>query len=147
MATGVSPSAAQIANDWFFQRGDGGSPEVFTEVPEVSEVIPGAAEAPDIDVTHLRSDGSETKPGKSTFATFTANMNYIAGNAVQAAMEAEAPSSTYRNYRVMDPTNAFGFQYALAIATFNRAGFVVNGKIQATASFKQSGKPTKIGAA
>ena len=147
MATGVSPSSAQIANDWYFFRGDGGNPEVFTEVPETSDIIPGAAEAPDIDVTHLRSDGSETKPGKATFATFTANLNYIAGNAVQAAMETEAPSSTYRNYRVMDPTNTFGFNYALAIATFNRTGFVVNGKIQCVVTFKQSGKPTKVGAA
>jgi hypothetical protein len=98
-------------------------------------------------VTHLRSDGSETKPGKATFATFTVNMNYVAANAVQAAMEAEAPSQTYRHYRVMDPTLTFGFQYNLAIATFSRSGFVVNGKIQIAATFKQSGNPSKIGAA
>jgi hypothetical protein len=147
MATGVAPSSAQIANDWYFFRGDGGTPEVFTEVPEVSEIIPGAVDSPDIDVTHLRSDGSETKPGKGTFATFTVNMNYVAANAVQAAMEAEAPSQTYRHYRVMDPTNTFGFLYNLAIATFSRTGFVVNSKITAVATFKQSGNATKIGAA
>lgn len=147
MATGVAASSAQIANDWYFFRGDSGSPEVFTEVPEVAEIIPGAVESPDIDVTHLRSDGGETKPGKATFATFTVNMNYVAANAVQAAMEAEAPSQTYRHYRVMDPTNTFGFLYNLAIATFSRTGFVVNGKIVAVATFKQSGNATKIGAA
>jgi hypothetical protein len=147
MAAGYPASSAQIANDWYFTRGDGGAVEVFTEVPEVSDIVPGAVESPDIDVTHLRSDGSETKPGKATFATFTVNMNYVAANAVQAAMEAEAPSQTYRHYRVMDPTNTFGFQYSLAIATFSRTGFVVNGKIQCIATFKQSGNPSKIGAA
>lgn len=147
MAAGVSPSAVQIANDWYLFRGDGASPEVFTEVPEVSDIVPGAVTSPDIDSTHLRSDGSETKPGKATFATFTATMNYVAANATQAAMEAEAPSQSYRHFRVMDPTNTFGFQYNLAPATFSRTGFVVNGRIQCIATFKQSGNPTKIGAA
>lgn len=147
MATGVTPSAAQIANDWYFFRGDGGSPEVFTEVPEVTEIIPGAPEPAKIPVTHLRSDGGETKPGKSEFGTFVVNMNYIAGNSVHNAMEDEAPSTTFRHYRVMDPTNTFGFQYNLAIGTFNREGFVVNGKIQSTATFEQSGKATRVGAA
>jgi hypothetical protein len=147
MATGVTPSAVQIANDWYFFRGDGASPEVFTEVPEVVSIVPGAVDSPDIDVTHLRSDGSETKPGKATFATFTVTLNYVAGAAVPAAMEAEAPSQTYRHYRVMDPTNAFGFLYNLAIATFSRTGFEVNSRITAIATFKQSGNPSKIGAA
>jgi len=147
MATGVAASAAQIANDWYFFRGDGASPEVFTEVPEVSEIVPGAVDSPDIDVTHLRSDGSETKPGKATFATFTVNANYVAANATQALIEAEAPSQTYRHYRAMDPTNSFGFQWNLAVATFSRTGFVVNGKIQCVMTFKQSGNATKIGAA
>src|SRR5262245_24070229 len=147
MATGVAASSAQIANDWYFFRGDGGSPEVFTEVPEVVSIVPGAVESPDIDVTHLRSDGSETKPGKATFATFTTTMNYVAANATQAAMEAEAPSRTYRHYRVMDPSNSFGFLYHRAIATFSRTGFEVNSRITCVATFKQSGNASKIGAA
>src|SRR5262245_18160392 len=141
-------SNAQIANLWHFQRGDGATPtEAFTEVPETFEVIPGAAEAPDIDVTHLLSTSREFRPGLQSFATFTVNMNYVPNSTVQKAMEDEIPTTTPRNYRIMDPGTTFGFLYSLTIATFNRTGFTVDGKIICAVTFKQSGKPTRVGAA
>ena len=140
-------SNAQIGNSWRFMRGDGGSPEVFTLVPEVVEIIPGAATSPDLDVTHLQSTAREFRPGLPSFATFTINLNYVPADPTQNAMEDEAPSSTTRHYRVLDPTSSFGFQYDLAIATYVRAGFTVDGVIRSTATFKQSGKPTRVGAA
>jgi len=137
---------AQTANLWNFQRGDGGSPEVFTDVPEVISIVPGAAEAPDLDASSLDSTARETKPGLTSYATFTVEMVYIPNSTIQHAMADEIPTSTSRNFRVMDPTNAFGLLYILTPATFNYTGFQVDGIIHCTATFKQAGKPTRVGA-
>jgi hypothetical protein len=138
---------SDIANGWTFQRGDGATPEVFTIVPKTARADPGAPTAPDIDVTHLLSTARETKPGLPAFADFAAETIYLPGNAIHNAMRTEAPSSSFRNYRLMDPTNAFGFQFALAIATFVTVNYEVDGGLRNQITFKQSGKPTLIGAA
>jgi hypothetical protein len=137
---------AQVANLWRFLRGDSGSPEVFTSVPEVITITPGAAEAPDLDATSLDSSARETKPGLTSYATFTVEMIFVPNNAVQHAMADEIPTSTSRHFRVMDPTQAFGLEYTLTPATFNYTGFGVDQIIHCIATFKQAGKPTRIGA-
>lgn len=137
---------SDIANGWTFQRGDGATPEVFTIVPSASRFDPGAPTSPDIDQTHLGSSGSVIKPGLPQFADFSAETIYKPADAVHNAMRAEAPSTTTRHYRLMDPTNAFGFEFSLAIATFVTVNFEVNGGLRNRITFKQSGKPTLIGA-
>ena len=138
---------SNIANGWLFQRGDGATPEVFTNVPFTSRADPGAPTSPDIDVTSLTSTARETKPGLPKFADFSAETIYTPGNATHNAMRAEAPSSTFRNYRLMDPTNAFGFLFSLAIATFVTVNYEVDGSLRNQMTFKQAGKPTLVGAA
>lgn len=137
---------SDIANGWLFKRGDGATPEVFTLVPKTVRADPGAPTAPDIDVTHLLSTARETKPGLPAFADFSAETIYISGNAIHNAMRAEAPSSTTRHYRLMDPTDTFGFEFNLAIATFATVNYEVDGSVRNRITFKQSGKPTLVGA-
>src|SRR5262245_35440123 len=105
--------ASEIANGWSFQRGDGATPEVYTIVPSTARADPGAPTAPDIDVTHLLSTARETRAGLPQFADFTAETIYVAGNAIHNAMRAEVGLNVTRHYRLMDPTNTFGFQFNL----------------------------------
>jgi hypothetical protein len=137
----------QVANGWRFLRGDGGSPETFTLVPHTQAARPGAPTSPDLDGTHLQSSGRETAPGLPAFGDFTARTLYKPNDPVHNAMRAEAPSAALRNYRLMDPTETFGFQYALRIATFNMAGIEVDDVLQNEITFKQAGQPTLVGSA
>jgi hypothetical protein len=137
---------SNIANGWTFNRGDGATPtEAFTEVPNTSRADPGAPTSPDIDVTHLGSTARESKPGLPAFGDFQAETIYTPDDTVHNAMRAEAPSATFRNYRLMDPTNTFGFQFSLAIATFVTAGYEVDGSLRNRITFKQQGAPTLVG--
>jgi hypothetical protein len=136
------PSQAELANLYQLYREVA---SVYTLVPEVFDVTPGTAESPDIDVTHLGSTAREIKPGLPNFGTFSFRMNHILNNAVQEAIEAASPQTAFGNWRFMDPTNTYGLQYSLAIATYNYEGLTVDGKIVAVVTLKQSGKPTRVG--
>lgn len=135
-------SQAEIANGYQLYREVA---SVYTLVPEVFDVVPGTAEAAKIDVTHLASTARETKPGLTNFGTFTFRMNHILNNAVQEAIEAAAPQTSFGNWRFMDPTNTFGLQYSLAIGTYNYENLTVDGKMVAVVTLEQSGKPTRVG--
>jgi hypothetical protein len=137
-------SAAIIANGVRFQRGNGATPtEVFTDVPEVFEIIPGAPDSPDIDVTHLLSTARELRAGLPNFGTFTINMNHVEGNTVQEALEDDAGENVTGNYRVVNPNGTDWRQFVLTIATYVTTGYVIDGRLQDTVTFKQSGKPTR----
>jgi hypothetical protein len=137
---------SNIANGWTFQQGDGATPtEAFTQIPNVTRANPGAQTSPDIDVTHLLSTTRENKPGLAQPADFQAETIYTPDNTIHNALRALAPSATYKNYRLMDPTNTFGFQYSLAIATFVTQNFEVDGSLRNVITFKQQGNPTLIG--
>jgi tail tube protein len=140
----MADSQAIVANLSTFQRGDGGTPEVFTAVAEVSDIVPGAPTSADIDVTHLTSTAREKRAGLPDLGEMTVTMNLIQGNTVQEAMEDEAGLNVVRHYRVMHPDGVHGRQYTLILKTFGTTGYVVDGKIQAIATFAVSGKPTRL---
>lgn len=139
--------ANEIANGWQFYRGDGATPEVFTVVPKTARADPGAPTSPDIDITHLGSTAREIAPGLPQFADFQAETIYTPGNAVHNAMRALAGTNTLEHYRLMDPTNTFGFQFNLRLATFVTINYAVDGSLRNQITFKQSGAPTLVGAA
>jgi hypothetical protein len=140
----MADSQAVVANASTFQRGDGGSPEMFTVVAEVSDIVPGAPTAAEIDVTHLLSTAREKRAGLPDLGEMTVTMNLIQDNAVQNAMEDEAGGSTVRHYRVMNPDGVHGRQYTLILKTFVPTGYVVDGKLQSIATFATSGKPIRL---
>jgi hypothetical protein len=136
---------AILANGAKFQRGDSATPtEAFTDIPEVVSVTTGAGTAPDIDVSHLGSIAREKRAGLPDYGQMTAVMNYVQGNAVQIAMEAEAGTNVQRNYRIVFPDTTHGRLFSLNLKTFALSGFAVDGKIEATATFSVSGKPTVV---
>lgn len=138
------PSAAIIANGAKLQRGDGGTPEVFTDVAEVYDIAVGAPAAPDIDVSHLQSLAREKRGGLPDFGTATVTMNYVEGSAVQQAMEDEAGLNITRNYRIVHPDGVHGYQSILILKAMGTTGYVVDGKLIRTATFAVSGKPIRF---
>jgi hypothetical protein len=137
----AGPSQAVIANGCKFLRGDGGTPEVFTEVAETFDVGTGAASAPDIDVSHLGSVAREKRGGLPDFGSATVQMNYVQGNAQQEAMEAEAGKNVVRNYKTLLPDGIHGWVTVLILKSMSTTGFVVDGKLVRTATFAVSGAP------
>jgi hypothetical protein len=141
----MADSLAIVANGSTFLRGDSGSPEVYTAVAEVSDIVPGAGTAPDIDVSHLLSTAREKRGGLPDFGEMSVTMNLLPGNTTQEAMEDEAGLNIVRHYRIMHPDQIKGRQFTLILKTFGTTGYVVDGKIQAIATFAVSGKPTRVG--
>ncbi len=140
----MADSLAIVANGATFLRGDGGSPEVYTAVPEVSDIVPGAGSTPDIDVTHLTSTAREKRPGLQDTGEMTVTMNLLQGNVVQQAIEDEVGATVGRHYRVLHPDGVNGRQYTLLAKSFQATGYVVDGKIQAIVTYAVSGKPTRF---
>jgi hypothetical protein len=140
----MAASAALIANGCRFQRGDGGTPEVFTDMAEVFDIGTGASTAPDIDVSHLLSTAREKRGGLPDFGTANVQMNYIQGNAAQEAMYDEAGLNVVRNYRTVLPDGVHGWQTTMILKTATITGFTVDGKLVLTASFAVSGKPVRF---
>ena len=138
------PSSAIIANFSKLQRGDSGSPEVFTDVAEVYDIALGAPTSPDIDVTHLTSTAREKRGGLPDFGTATVSMNYLQGSAQQEAMEDEAGLNVSRNYRILHPDGVHGYQAVLILKACGVTGYQVDGKLVRVATFAVSGKPTRI---
>lgn len=140
----MAASQAVIANGTKLQRGDGGSPEVFTDVPEVSKIEPGSPSSNDIDVSHLQSSAQEVRTGLQRFGTMSVTFNLVQGNVVQEAIEDEAGTNNPRNYKLLHPDGVHGRTYSLICKTCAPTGFVVDGKIEMVATFAVSGKPTRF---
>lgn len=138
-------SQAIVANGTTFLRGNGATPtEVFTAVAEVSDIVPGQGSAPDIDVSHLTSTAREKRGGLPDFGEMVVTMNLLPGDTQQEAMEDEAGDNVVRHYKIMHPDNINGRAFTLILKTFATTGYVVDGKLQAIATFAVSGKPTRI---
>jgi len=77
---------AVLTQGTLLKRGDGGTPEVFTTVPDVVSIGGPDASKGEIDVTDLASTAKEFKGGLADFGRMTVELNYIPGNSVHTAM-------------------------------------------------------------
>lgn len=100
--------------NFFFKRGDGGSPEAFTTVAEVFE-IGGLGESNDlVDTTNFDSAGArEYIGGLADGSEISVSCNYIPGNATQSGAITDAKNKATRNIQVHveqgSPTTIFAF--------------------------------------
>lgn len=85
------------------RKGDSGSPEAFTALPEVTDVNSvGGITIDSIEVTHLNSD-NQTKeyiPGLKDHDEIQVTMNWLAGNATQNGLLTDAKARTVRNWQI-----------------------------------------------
>lgn len=76
------------------------TPVTWTEVGECSNFSGFDGESSEVDTTHLRSTAKESMTGLEDFGGFTADCNYIGGDAGQAAIRAAKTASTTKNFRL-----------------------------------------------
>lgn len=137
---------AAIGHGAKFEIGDGGGPEVFTEVAEVTGITPAAFSRDVPDATHMASPEKwrEFIPGLRDAGEATVTMNFIPGGPAQDAIFAAFTDDTQSNYKIVFP-NAESWEFAGYCVGF-APEVPLDGKMTATARIKLSGKPTFISA-
>jgi len=110
---------AVLTQGTLLKRGDGGSPEVFTTVPDVTALSGPDATKSEIEVTDLSSTAKEFKGGLADFGRLTVDLNYIPGNAVHSAMRNDfiSAASPVRNWQILF-VNGKQWNFAGYVASF-----------------------------
>lgn len=118
----MAASAAKAAKGTLFQRGDGGSPEVFTSVLEVKKISGPDIKKDFLEVTHMESPGSykEFIASLRDAGEVALECNFLPAAAGQSVMLTDLESDTIRNYKILWP------QHSSKSATF--PGLVVGYK-------------------
>lgn len=119
-------TAARIGKLTQFQRGDGGSPETYVLVPEVTGTITIGEESPEVDVTSFDSTAVERIADMADGTMIDFEMNYI-GHAQQNNLIADVKAGINRNYRVYNPTFTKYYTFVLAPLKWSK-GYVPKGK-------------------
>lgn len=93
---------AVLTQGTVFARGDGGSPEVFITVPNITSIAGPDASKNEIETTDLASTAKEYKGGLADFGRLTLEMQIVPGNAVHDLMYADFAdtSSPVRNWKL-----------------------------------------------
>lgn len=135
-------SSAKIGFNTILKKGDGGSPEAFTDYGwEITSIDGVAITREAIDATHMQSaDGyREFIGGLKTQSPFTVEIAFIPANAgaVQTLLEATSPNG---NWQILVDTSTVTF--AAMISSFSVGALTPDGKMTATVQFTPSGKPT-----
>lgn len=130
-------------------RGDGASPEVFTNIAELVDLSPPAFSKDSVEATHTDSpDGfREFIPGLKDGGEFTATVNLIPGNATQGnasggALNDFRTETTSRNWRITFPGSPAATWTFKAFITSFEAATPMDDKMTVAITFKVAGVPT-----
>ncbi len=124
-------------------RGDGGSPEVFTLIAEISDFDGPGGERPDIDISSLDSTAREFLPGLKDGGdfTFTANMLPVDAQHVGLRDVDLAETTTARNFRItLTDTGATTISFAAFVKQYRPSGGV-DDKLIANVTMRVTGDP------
>lgn len=136
-------SAASITNGTVIKRGDGATPEVFTAVPEVFNIVPPSDESTEINVTHLTSAAKEVKFGLSDNGQVTLQMNYDADDATQEGLRTDKANKTLRNFQIVYPADiSETHAFAAYVLSFKVDPIAVDERITASCVLRVSGAVT-----
>jgi hypothetical protein len=89
-----------VADGTKIARGDGASPEVFTDVPQVTSITPVGQERSLIDVTNLDSAAREYMKAIKDGQEINIEAQYDPDNAVHSGLRTDLNAETSRNFRV-----------------------------------------------
>jgi len=81
-------------------RGDGGAPESFTEIPQVTSIDPVGASRSLIDVTHLGSTSREYKMALKDGQEINVEAWYDPSDAQHAGLRDDLDNGTERNFKI-----------------------------------------------
>jgi predicted secreted protein len=134
-------TSARIGHGSLFKIGNGASPEVFTTVAEVTGITPPAMSRDSIDATHSESpDGwREFIGGLKDGGEVELTLNWVPGSATTILLMSEIAAAA-GNKQITFPNGEI-FSFA-ALCTNIGPEAPVDGKMEATVSYKVTGKPT-----
>lgn len=93
-------SSALESQGMTIQVGDAASPEVFTTIPEVTEIGGPGGQANEIDVSDLSSTGKEFRIGLKDEGQITLSMAWRPANAVHDGLWNDRTARTLRNFKL-----------------------------------------------
>lgn len=134
-------TSASIGYDSEFTVGDGGSPEVFTALGEVTNIEGPGVVRETVDATHMGSPNRarEHIAGLMDATEISVTMNYVPGGATEILLNDCLEQVTPKNYRVVTPNNdVFAFS---GFCTGHSRAIPLDDKMTITATFKPTGRP------
>lgn len=136
------PTQATIGHNSKFAMGDGGTPEVFTDIAEVFAITPPNFTRDTVDVTHMQSLNKwrEFVPGLRDAGEVEIQVNFIPGNTTQDQVLESFQDDALNNFRITFPNNE-AWIFAGWCTGF-AAEDPLDAKMVATITFKVSGQPT-----
>lgn len=132
-------SDAALGYGSLFQTGDGGSPEVWSTVAEVTNISPPGIQRDSVDASHENGpdEWRESIPGLKTPGEMSIEMNFVPGGDAYADLFAELSDKEVRNRRIVFPDGeVMGFR---AFLTGLESQVPVDAQMKATATFTLSG--------
>lgn len=136
------PTQALTSQKAQLQLGDGGSPEVFTLIPECRNIRGPQATKAEVDVTSLDSDAREFIAGLADFGQLTATMNWRPQDAIHKALRALFVSGAVRNFRlVFADVSTTRLDFAAFVMEFPLS-LEVDAPVQADLTLRITGNPT-----
>lgn len=97
-----TPTKAKSTKNTKVQRGDGGGPEVFTTIGEVTSFGAPSREQGEIVVTNFDSAGVEKiGDGLADGGAIQLEMNFVGGDAQQQGLRADVESGVTRNFKII----------------------------------------------
>lgn len=124
-----------------FAVGDGGSPEVFTDLAEVTNITGPNVVRETVDATHMASPNRyrEFIAGLIDAGEVSVEMNYVPGGATEILLNGCLEQVAVRNYRITAP-NAEVLAFS-GFCTSRSAAIPLDDKMTMSATFKVSGDP------
>ncbi|HMU15813.1 MAG TPA: hypothetical protein PKC95_00080 [Thauera aminoaromatica] len=106
-----------FVGEWFFYRGNGASPEVFTKICNVTDLGGFGAQNALVRATNTCSGGAEEYiPGLSDGQEFTLTTNYEMSDETREAMMDDVDNKATRNFQVRFENGSPSEIYAFACA-------------------------------
>lgn len=136
----MAATGAKRAFGTIIQRGDGGSPEVFTAIAEVTDVSGLNVQQLFEDATHMASDAgfAETIPTIREVGDLSLGLNLLPNDPTQKSMWDDLQAGVKHNWRVIHSDGTRRLSFAAYVANQDHA-FPLRGKQTATLALKVTG--------
>jgi len=119
-----------------FQRGDGGTPESFTIVAEITAINGPGLSLEFLDITHMQSDDEyrEVLPSFKDAGEISLDLNFVPSDSTQQDLMTDFNNRTKRNFKIIFPD--------AGNTTWSFSGYVTGYSISGSVGDKWSGSIT-----
>ena len=142
----TTPTKAKSTKNTKIQLGDGGAPEVFTTIDEITSFGAPQVKQGSIEVTNCDSDAVERiGDGLADGGSVVYEMNFVGSSNTQQQLRTLAGSGTTRNIRHIyndHATTPTTITFPAVIENFDGPKGAVKEALKATCTVTVAGKPT-----